>query len=237
MDCAAARVAISAALDGELDARSIDELDSHLSGCPECRGWRERAHAVTRRARIALAPVAPSAPPQLVNAVARTAWRPEQLTPTRLALVAVAVLQLAVTLPQLVLGSDHLAPVHVAREMGAFDVALAVGFLLAAWHPQNARGMYLLVGAIALLLVVTASVDIAAGHTTPAAEAPHLLAVAGWMLLRVLALHWREEDPLVGYTVGREGSDPDVLLAGWQADETHALSGLDQSANAREAVG
>ena len=139
------------------------------------------------------------APPQLVNAVARTAWRSEQLAPTRLALVAVAVIQLAVTLPQLVLGSDHLAPVHIAREMGAFDVALAVGFLLAAWQPENARGMHLLVGAVALLLVVTASVDIAAGHTTPAAEAPHLLAVAGWMLLRVLALHWREDDPLAGH--------------------------------------
>jgi hypothetical protein len=113
---------------------------------------------------------------------------PREVTLTRAALVVVALAQLAwVTLPALVLGSDHDAPIHVSHEMGSFDLALAVGFLVAAWRPARAQGMRALVGAAALLLVMTAIIDLAAGRTTLSDEAPHLLAVAGWLLVRHLA--------------------------------------------------
>ena len=191
MECGAAREAVSARLDGELNDTASSELDHHLAACAECRRWRDGAHAVTRRARIAIAPIAPGAPASLLATVGESAptrsLRLSELTQIRLALVGVALVQLILTVPALVLGSDGAAPIHVAHEMGAFDAALAFGFLAAAWRPANARGMHLLVGGIALLLAVTAGVDLATGRTTPAAEAPHLLAVAGWVLLRILA--------------------------------------------------
>jgi len=76
---------------------------------------------------------------------------------------------------------------HVAHELGAFDMALAVGFLAAALRPSRAQGMRTLVGCAALLLVATAIIDLISGRTTPSDELPHLLAVAGWLLLGRMA--------------------------------------------------
>lgn len=192
MECDIAREAISAGFDGEAFAGEAAKLELHLESCRACAEWRERAHTVTRRARIAVAPTAPAAPQPLIEAVGASARnRPWQqassLTKARLGLAGVALLQLAITVPPLILGSDRYAPIHIAHEMGAFDMALAVGFLAAAWRPVHAKGMHVLAGAAALLLVATAVVDIAAGRTTPSAEVPHLLAVAGWILLRLVA--------------------------------------------------
>ena len=85
--------------------------------------------------------------------------------------------------PVLLYGRDHAAPVHVAHEEGAFAMALAIGFLAAAWRPDRARGMRTVVGAAAALLVVTAALDLVGGRTGLGDEAPHLLAVVGWLLL------------------------------------------------------
>ena len=177
---------MSALLDGEAPGVGRAEVEQHLAGCPDCRAWREAAHAVTRRARIGPARAAP--PVDVPATVAAMLDRGVQtgrppVSWTRWALVMVAVLQLAVTVPVLILGSDHDAPVHIAHEMGSFDLALAVGFLMAAWRPALARGMRTIVGAAALLLVITAAVDLAAGRTTIGDEAPHLLSVVGWLLL------------------------------------------------------
>lgn len=107
---------------------------------------------------------------------------------TRIGLVAVAIAQIVlVTLPALIFGSDRGTPMHVAHEMGSFDLAIAVGFLVVAWQPARARGMHLLVGAAALLLLATATIDLLAGRTSLSDEAPHLLVLAGWVLMFRLA--------------------------------------------------
>lgn len=36
LDCAAVLAAISAYLDGELDAAGCDRIDAHCAGCPDC---------------------------------------------------------------------------------------------------------------------------------------------------------------------------------------------------------
>lgn len=92
-----------------------------------------------------------------------------------------------ITVPALLLGSDHDAPIHVAHEMGSFEMALAVGFLASAWRPGRARGMVVVVGCAVLLLLITAAVDLASGRTSFGDEAPHLLALTGWLLLWRLA--------------------------------------------------
>lgn len=109
------------------------------------------------------------------------------MTLTRVGLVAVAAAQALLTVPLLFAGRDHSAPTHVAHEMGAFAMALAIGFVVAAWRPDRAHGMRTLVGAASALLIVTSVLDLLHGRTDLGDEAPHLLAVAGWLLLVHLA--------------------------------------------------
>lgn len=190
MDCETARQAISALLDGEPTGIPRQELDRHLESCAGCRCWQERAHEVTRRIRLAAAQSTPAAPEAVREAARRFPARrlAHAGALARIGLVAVALAQvLWVTVPALLLGQDRGAPVHVAHEMGSFDIALAVGFLVAAWRPERAQGMRALVGTAAAALAITALVDLLGAHTTLADEAPHLLALAGWLLLRRLA--------------------------------------------------
>jgi predicted anti-sigma-YlaC factor YlaD len=214
MSCEAIQEEISALLDGERSELEAAELEEHLAGCESCRDWHDQAHEVTRRFRLAATSWPPAPNPELLTAVDDASgpapWA-SAATSTRLALAFVALLQLVVTVPPLLLGSDRGAPIHVAHEMGSFDLATAVGFLAAAWKPSRARGMQMLVGAAAVLLVVTAVIDIAVARTGVGEELPHLLVVAGWLLLQRLAkltpIHC-EEPPFVlrlpfGRAIGR----------------------------------
>lgn len=187
MTCAVAREAISALLDGESSPLEPALLESHLASCAACRGWKEQAHEVTRRARLAAATPAPLPNASLLAAMRagdgrRPWWR--SLLAVRVTLVAVALAQLALSLPELLSGSYRGAPVHVAHEMGALDMALGVGLLVAAWRPARAQGMRALMGCAALLLAVTALIDLLAGRTSLGDEVPHLLVIFGWLLLR-----------------------------------------------------
>ena len=176
-------------LDGEDPGAGGGELDRHLAACAECLAWREAAHEVTRRARLAVAQPAPRRTSEVAAAVlAGQRRRRVRAVPLyRIGLVAAAAGQLAITVPCLLLGEDRSAPVHIAHELGSFDAALAAGFLVAAWRPGRALGMRTLVGAAAALLVLTALIDLASGRTSLPDEAPHLLAVAGWLMIRGLA--------------------------------------------------
>jgi predicted anti-sigma-YlaC factor YlaD len=53
VDCDQVRQAVSAQIDGEDPGLPPVSVDGHLAGCAECRGWRQRAHLVTRHARLA----------------------------------------------------------------------------------------------------------------------------------------------------------------------------------------
>jgi predicted anti-sigma-YlaC factor YlaD len=188
MDCTTARQAVSALLDDEPLGVDRHTLEAHLAGCSPCRRWRDHAHLVTRRFRLMPALVTPPARRALTAAAGiGSRRRLREIVLTRAALAMIAVAQVVwVTVPVFLFG-DRGAPTHVAHEMGSFDMALAVGFLVAAWRPARAQGMRALVGAAAVLLVGTAIVDLAGGLTSLGDEAPHLLAVAGWLLLRHLA--------------------------------------------------
>ncbi|GEM_PF-232352 len=192
VNCEEAREAISALLDGEAPGAEAAELAEHLGGCAACRHWRERAHLLTRSVRIQPAPLAARPPADLMEVLRSYGWalrrRGRGLTMTRLALVVVAAAQLALCVPILILGHDRSAPLHVAHEMGSLDGALGVGFLVAASRPARAMGMRSLVGMAAALLVLTAVIDLAGGYTSLLDEAPHLLVVAGWLLLRRLSM-------------------------------------------------
>lgn len=181
MRCSEAREAVSAQLDGEVSPAETGELESHLASCPECRAWKEAAHQVTRRARLGPArPVPESLPGPLTGGVPRTT--DHRAAPRlRLLLVAFGLAQLAVAFHALFFSS-----VDVDRDLAAFDTAIGVGFLVAAWRPSRAVGMRSVVGTAAVLLLASASVEVAQGDTTVLAETPHLLTAGGWLLLHRL---------------------------------------------------
>jgi len=191
VNCDGAREALSALLDGEPPGADVAEVEEHVAQCSACEKWRDRTHELTRRVRLQPAGPLPRPTDGLMDAVRRERrvgwWWPTSLTAARTGLLIVACAQLALSVPVLVFGQDNSAPLHVAHEMGSFDLAVAVGFLVAVRRPGRAMGMASLVGAAAGLLVLTAVVDLVAGRTDLADEVPHLLVVVGWLLLRRLA--------------------------------------------------
>jgi predicted anti-sigma-YlaC factor YlaD len=194
--CEAVREAVSALLDGEDTPVPEHQVAYHLERCPPCEQWQRRAQLVTRQARVAAAPPASDLVGRILAAEAERSRPPRHRDwSVRAGLVLVALLQLAVTVPVLILGHDREAPMHVAHEMGAFDAALAVGLLAAVRRPSRAEGMLALVGAMAVLLCVTAGIDLAAGRTSIQDEAPHLLCVVGWLLLHRLSVLTRSASP------------------------------------------
>ena len=129
----------------------------------------------------AILAAAPGAPTR--RAVART----EPVSVARWALFVVALSQLVLAAPALILGEGSGATVHAARELGAFDVALAVGLLLAAWQPARAWGLFPVVAALALVLGGTAVLDVVRGTATSLGEVHHLLDLAGVAVLWLVA--------------------------------------------------
>src|SRR6266571_691028 len=92
MDCETAREAVSAVMDGEVPGSPVADLQEHLAGCAACRVWREAAHEVTRRARIAPAAAAPQRTGEVLAALRARARLPRR----RLVTVAVVRAGLAV---------------------------------------------------------------------------------------------------------------------------------------------
>jgi predicted anti-sigma-YlaC factor YlaD len=192
MNCDSARAELSAALDGEQSRRLVAQLAEHLTGCAGCQSWQDAAHQLTRRVRLTPVRAIGDRSPQILDAVLadraahRRPHRDRRLA--RVGLASAALAQSVIVLATLVLGQAGTGiPPHAARELGAFNLALAVGFAAAALRPSRARGMLPPVGAAAAALVVLAVVDTASGQTTLLAELPHVIAVAGSWLLYVLA--------------------------------------------------
>lgn len=182
MDCSEAREAISASIDGEDLGLPREAVDAHLAGCADCRSWRQRAHALTRRARLGsvfldhdLLPVVLATSPRV------PASRGNRVQ--RVGLLVTALAQMAITVPLLILGHDHGAGTHAAHELGSFDLALAIAFTVGAIRPTLSAGLAWPCGVAAAGLAGTAIVDMIAGQTFGADEAQHLIAVAGALLL------------------------------------------------------
>lgn len=194
MECPACREAVSARLDG----RDVDDpaVDEHLAGCGPCQAWRAEVVALAHRFDVHAAQLAPDRSAAILavlageSAAAETAAHHDALRPWRIGLVVLGAAQLLLAVPVL-LGSESGAGVHVAREMGSFDVALAVGFLVAAWRPARAWGMVPLVAALATCLAVTSAIDVAEGRAVLGAETLHLTHVLGLVMLWALAHAYR----------------------------------------------
>ncbi|MEH1097908.1 zf-HC2 domain-containing protein [Micromonospora sp. CPCC 205561] len=197
MTCDDVRAALSARLDGEDAWAASAVLDAHVESCPTCRAWLARAEQVTRLVRVQAVAV-PDLTASVLAAVAadslapgrvRTATRAARCQVLRVAVAAAAVAQLTIALPVLLAGLGVTLDPHTSREMASFDVALAVGFALAAWRPERARAFVPVALVLAVCLAGTSAVDIANSTTALVHEVGHLAAVAQagllWALGRV----------------------------------------------------
>jgi predicted anti-sigma-YlaC factor YlaD len=197
MPCSPFREAISARLDGESLGMPARELDDHLAACPECTSWASSAALVTRRARLAPAPPVPdltvsvlAALPRELPGVAAAARTRLAGAALRLALVSIGVAQAAMAWPALTSGTGAMsAPVHMAHETGAWNLAVAAAFLAVAAGPRLAAGALPFLGTLAALLTPVTLADLGAGHVPAERAIAHLLLLAGVVLVSVLA--WR----------------------------------------------
>ncbi len=196
MTCSPYRDAISARLDGEEMDLDEGSLDTHLSECSACAAFAAGSMQLHRSVRLRAADDVPD----LVGAVLARVETPKRSRPewARYALFAVAFSQLLLALPALLFGDSLGASVHIARELGSWDVALAVGLLYAAWRPDRAAGLLPFAAALAATMVLTAVLDVASGRESALAESHHLLEIVGLVLLMVLARPaWRRTRPSI----------------------------------------
>ncbi len=124
---------------------------------------------------------------QVLVAIGQVRGRESRPSALRLGLAAVAVVQLVASLPALILGDDAGLPVHAARHLGSFGVALAIGFLVAAWKPNRVAGVLPVVAALVVCLVATSALDVAAGRTAALGEIGHSTELVGVVLLWLMA--------------------------------------------------
>jgi predicted anti-sigma-YlaC factor YlaD len=199
-DCERYRLAISAQLDGEDVGLERAGLERHLASCSPCRHFADEAADLKESVRVAANEATPDLTRAILTAIGaeqrRPRWDPAAL---RAGLAAVGVVQLLLAMPDLWSGIKG-TPVHVARELGSFDLALAVGFLFAAWRPLRAYGMVPLVAALVAGLTVTTGIDVMEGRVVAATEVGHLLEFMGlalvWALARIVTTS--EGPPLGG---------------------------------------
>jgi predicted anti-sigma-YlaC factor YlaD len=183
MECDGVREAISARIDGEDPGLPDDALEAHLARCAACRAWRQRAHAVTRRARLGGPFLNHDLTARVLAAIPPPPAREGRRLAQRAGLIVVALAQLAITVPLLILGHDHGAGTHAAHELGSFDLALAIAFIVGAVRPALSAGLAWPCCIAAAGLVGTAIIDMIGGQTVGADETQHLIAAAGAVLL------------------------------------------------------
>ncbi|SFF54198.1 zf-HC2 domain-containing protein [Blastococcus tunisiensis] len=210
MPCTPFREAVSARLDGEPLEMPARELDAHLAACAGCAGWAGEAARVTRRARLAAAPAVPDLTVAVLGALPRelpgaaAAARARLVgSALRLALLVVGAAQAALAWPVLASGAGAMsAPAHMARESGAWNLALGAAFLAVAAGPRLAAGAVPFLLTFAALLLPVTLVDLAAGHVHVERAVAHLLLFAGTLL--VCAVAWRgRRRRAVGVLTGR----------------------------------
>ena len=73
----------------------------------------------------------------------------------------------------------------MAREMGSWYAALAIGLIVAAWQLRRAEGLLPMCGVLALLMLNSGAFDALNGHSHLFTSVQHLLSVTG-----LVGLYW-----------------------------------------------
>lgn len=196
--CAAVREALSARLDDEDGPIPAVEVARHLDTCAECATYADTLVHTHRALRVACADEVPDLTADILVAVtadaqAGTRRRTGEL---RLLVGLAGLVQLALALPVLLggIGPD----VHAGRDLGALQVALGVGLLVAAWQPWRAAGVLPVAAVVVAATVVVGTVDVVQGATTLVGELVHLSELVGVLALWLLRRRDVATDPTGG---------------------------------------
>lgn len=184
MECGTCREALSARLDGETEPVPAVEVDEHLADCPGCQGWYADASLLSRRIRVR--PVTPT--PDLVAAVLAET-RPRRRPLARIALAAVGLLQLLIAVAQLFGATAHAHATftgHLLNEGAAWNLALGLAMVAAAWQPRRAMGLLPAVAGFVAVLGVLSLVDVATVGVPGTRMLSHVPLVIGLALLYVV---------------------------------------------------
>jgi predicted anti-sigma-YlaC factor YlaD len=187
MECSACREVLSAHLDDEAAPAELERMRSHLASCAGCQAYEASLGSLSRAVRVRAAEPVPDLSAAIVAQVDPTRSPVRVREWARYGLVVIALTQLLLALPELLLGANGAdGPVHLEHHLGAWDVALAVGLLVAAWQPERARGLLPMALALGGILVATSCIDVIKGSTLVLTEAPHALELTGVVLLWLL---------------------------------------------------
>lgn len=185
LSCENALELISAAIDGEATVDEQHFLDAHLDTCVDCVVLERRVRRLHRQVRLRPAETVPNLVATVTDRLRpATLGRGGWLRP---ALAWVAAVMLIQNVAALVLGRVDGADEHLARHLGAFGVALAIGFGFVAWKPQRAFGLLPFAGALIATMLISAVLDVADGGRSALAEAVHITEVIGLALLWMIA--------------------------------------------------
>jgi predicted anti-sigma-YlaC factor YlaD len=206
MSCRRVQEAISARIDGEDPGLGPERIDAHLASCPACRAFAASAAAVHRQVRVQ-----PAEPiPDLAEAILRAATPPAApVAPVapewpRYVLLVVALTQLLIAIPALILGDQAGATVHLAHELGSWDAALAAAWLVVCWSPRRASGFLPFTLALTAVMLGTGLLDVASGRTPLPSESHHILDIAGLAMVWVLARSTPSTRSLLRFVGGRQ---------------------------------
>jgi predicted anti-sigma-YlaC factor YlaD len=179
MECGTCREALSARLDGETEPVPAEDVDAHLTGCTACQAWYADASLLSRRIRVR--PVTPT--PDLVAAVLAET-RPRRRPVVRIALAAVGLLQLLIAVAQLFGTHAHATLTgHLLNEGAAWNLALGLAMLAAAWQPKRAMGLLPAVAGFVAVLGVLSLVDVVTVGVPGTRMLSHIPLVIGLALL------------------------------------------------------
>jgi predicted anti-sigma-YlaC factor YlaD len=186
MRCEDCREVISARLDDEDLPGEADAVDAHLRTCADCRAFAERAARVRRLTRVRLAEPEPDLVGAVLAADPPRSVRTRAAGAVRVALGGLGVGQVALAICGIAAaaGHDHGGVValaggsaaHLVHESSAWNLAIGVAFLLAAFGSRRVSGMVPVLGAFIGALAVLSVLDLLG----------HGLALAGLVLLMVL---------------------------------------------------
>lgn len=215
MDCGTCKEALSARLDGEDLGRPEAEVDAHLETCASCQDWYSTATDLNRRVKVrSFVPT-----PDLVSSVLAET-QPRRRPGARLALAGVGLIQLLLAVAQL-FGTDvhsgHGATLtgHLISEGAAWNLALGLAMLAAAWQTKRASGLLPAVGVFVAALVVFSVIDVATVGVPGSRLLSHIPLVAGVALLYLVQ---REH---------KQGGDPSPM-AHDDSDNTETASQPDE---------
>lgn len=194
VDCAVAREALSARLDGEREPVPSARVDEHVRSCPRCTAWfadtREHAMALRRLAGAPLLSATP--PPEPRRGAAAVAWSRRYLVRALLGVVGVA--QVGLAAAQMagahfgMVAAHHGAATgaHLLNESTAWSAALGVVMVAAALRPAVASGLACLLVTYVALLGYYVVADGIAGQVTTARVLSHAPVVLAAVLTTLL---------------------------------------------------